>query len=130
MSHPDRRQLLAALAAAPLAPAGPKGDLIERENARPGTTDWQLTYVRTDPLSQSGWGRWSVRSRVIEGYAGRASARAGEKLDLFVYEVRPGDEIRVANRDLDAVREAILAPKFNFGAPRVAAIELRPDGGG
>ena len=52
-----------------------------------------------------------------------------EKLDLFVYEVRPGDEIRVANRDLDAVREAILAPKFNFGAPRVAAIELRPDGG-
>jgi stage V sporulation protein R len=52
-----------------------------------------------------------------------------EKLELFVYEVRPGDEIRVANRDLEAVREAILAPKFNFGAPRVAAIELQPDGG-
>jgi stage V sporulation protein R len=27
------------------------------------------------------------------------------------------------------VREAILAPKFNFGAPRVAAIELKSDGG-
>jgi len=53
---------------------------------------------------------------------------AGE-LDLFVYEVRQGDEIRVANRDLEAVREAILAPKFNFGAPRVAAVELKPDGG-
>jgi stage V sporulation protein R len=52
-----------------------------------------------------------------------------EKLDLFVYEVRRGDEIRVANRDLEAVREAILAPKFNFGAPRVAAVELKPDGG-
>jgi stage V sporulation protein R len=52
-----------------------------------------------------------------------------EKLDLFVYEVRRGDEIRVANRDLDAVREAILAPKFNFGAPRVAAVELKTDGG-
>jgi stage V sporulation protein R len=52
-----------------------------------------------------------------------------EKLDLFVYEVRSGDEIRVANRDLEAVREAILAPKFNFGAPRVAAVELKPDGG-
>jgi stage V sporulation protein R len=52
-----------------------------------------------------------------------------EKLDLFVYEVRRGDEIRVANRDLEAVREAILAPKFNFGAPRVAAVELKPDAG-
>jgi stage V sporulation protein R len=27
------------------------------------------------------------------------------------------------------VREAILAPKFNFGAPRVAAVEIKPDGG-
>ena len=52
-----------------------------------------------------------------------------EKLDLFVYETRAGDEIRVASRDLDAVREAILAPKFNFGAPRVAAAEIKHDGG-
>jgi len=52
-----------------------------------------------------------------------------EKLDLFVFEARKNDEIRVANRDLDAVREAILAPKFNFGAPRVAAVEIKPDGG-
>jgi stage V sporulation protein R len=52
-----------------------------------------------------------------------------EKLDLFVYEVREGDEVRVANRDLEAVREAILAPKFNFGAPRVAAAEVKGDGG-
>ena len=51
------------------------------------------------------------------------------KLDLFVYEVRPDDEVRVANRDLHAVREAILAPKFNFGAPRVAAVEVKSDGG-
>ena len=43
--------------------------------------------------------------------------------------MREGDEIRVANRDLEAVREAILAPKFNFGAPRVAAVEIKPDGG-
>ncbi|HWM43588.1 MAG TPA: SpoVR family protein [Burkholderiales bacterium] len=52
-----------------------------------------------------------------------------EELDLFVFEVRQGDEIRVASRDLEAVREAILAPKFNFGAPRVAAVEIKPDGG-
>ena len=49
-------------------------------------------------------------------------------LGIAAYQ-RRGDEIRVANRDLEAVREAILAPKFNFGAPRVAAVELKPDGG-
>ena len=47
---------------------------------------------------------------------------------LFVYEARPGDEIRVATKDISAIREAILAPKFNFGAPRVAAVELKHDG--
>ena len=46
---------------------------------------------------------------------------------LFVYEARPGDEIRVATKDINAIREAILAPKFNFGAPRVAAVELAND---
>jgi hypothetical protein len=84
MSHPDRRQLLAALAAAPLAAAQAKRDRIKDENAQPSTTDWQLTYVRTDPASQSGWGRWGVRSPRIEGYAGRTSVRPGEKIDLFV----------------------------------------------
>jgi stage V sporulation protein R len=51
-----------------------------------------------------------------------------EKLDLFVYEAGPGDEIKVVNRDLEPIREAILAPKFNYGAPRVAVTELRSDG--
>ena len=54
--------------------------------------------------------------------------RARRKLDLFVYEVREGDEIRVANRDLEAVREAILAPS-STSARRAAAVEIKPDGG-
>jgi stage V sporulation protein R len=62
----------------------------------------------------------------IRNYLDRELA---EKLSLFVFEVNQGDEIRVADRDLEAVREAILAPKFNFGAPRVAAVELKGDGG-
>ncbi len=78
MPHPDRRQLLQGLSAAPLAAAGgPKRNLVERENARPGTTDWQLTYTRVDP-------RTRYRCPWIEGYAGRASVRPGEKIDLFV----------------------------------------------
>ena len=51
-----------------------------------------------------------------------------EKLDLFVYEASAGDEIKVANRDVNAIREAILAPKFNYGAPRVAITEMHTDG--
>jgi stage V sporulation protein R len=51
-----------------------------------------------------------------------------EESRLFVYEAGASEEIKVASRDLAAIREAILAPKFNYGAPRVAAAEMRPDG--
>jgi stage V sporulation protein R len=51
-----------------------------------------------------------------------------EESGLLVYEEGGDGEIRVASRDLAAVREAILAPKFNYGAPRVAAVGLAADG--
>ena len=51
-----------------------------------------------------------------------------EKLKLFVFEADADGEIRVAGRDINQLREAILAPKFNYGAPRIAASELRQDG--
>jgi stage V sporulation protein R len=51
-----------------------------------------------------------------------------EKLNLFTFEAKSDGEIRVVTRDLDAIREAILAPKFNYGAPRIAVTELRQDG--
>jgi len=55
-------------------------------------------------------------------------AELAETSGLFVYETSSSDEIKVSSRDLAAVREAILAPKFNFGAPRVAAAEVKHDG--
>jgi stage V sporulation protein R len=61
----------------------------------------------------------------IRNWLGRELA---ETSGLFVYEEKHDQEIRVTTRDLDAVREAILAPKFNYGAPRVAAVEMRSDG--
>jgi hypothetical protein len=75
----DRRQLLGLAAALPLAAgaAKPERSRIREENARPGTTDWQLTYTRVDPKTK-------YRSRLIEGYASRASVRPGETIDLFV----------------------------------------------
>jgi stage V sporulation protein R len=51
-----------------------------------------------------------------------------EKLGLLVYEARRDGEITVASRDVNAVREAILAPKFNYGSPRIAVTELSADG--
>jgi hypothetical protein len=86
MPHLNRRQLLhgltAAGAVASLDPSAataekPDRDRIRNENKRPGTTDWQLTYTRVDPKTK-------YRSPLIEGYAGRASVRPGEKIDLFV----------------------------------------------
>jgi stage V sporulation protein R len=61
----------------------------------------------------------------IRNYLDRELA---EKLELFVYESHDDGGIKIANRDIYAVREAILAPKFNYGAPRIAASKLHVDG--
>jgi hypothetical protein len=58
-------------------------DLIQRENAKPGTRDWLLTKTRTVPgkinkILDNG------RSQVIEGYCSANSIRAGEKLQIMV----------------------------------------------
>src|SRR4051794_19938002 len=86
MARLDRRQLLRTLAAAGALPslAGPSAaapardpDRVRAENDKEGTTDWQLTYTRADRKAK-------YRSPLIEGYASRASVRAGERIDLFV----------------------------------------------
>jgi stage V sporulation protein R len=61
----------------------------------------------------------------IRNYLDRELA---EKLELFVYEAHDDGGIRISDRGIQAVREAILAPKFNYGAPRIAATELHQDG--
>jgi stage V sporulation protein R len=55
-------------------------------------------------------------------------AALAESLDLFVYEANANGEITVASRDIHRIREAVLAPKFNFGSPRVAATRIDADG--
>ena len=50
---------------------------IRRENANPGSTDWQLTRVRTDT-------RDGVRSSPIEGYCSKQSVAAGQSIDIHV----------------------------------------------
>jgi len=80
MSEIDRRQLLGALGAAALLHPGAgssRAETIHAENDLPGTLDWQLTYTRVDPKT-----KW--RSPLIEGFAGRQSVQAGDKLELFV----------------------------------------------
>ena len=44
---------------------------MNRENAQPGTTDWQLTFTRIAPKTR-------YRSPAIEGFVSRASVKAGE----------------------------------------------------
>ena len=61
----------------------------------------------------------------IRNYLDRELA---EKLNLFIWEAKDDGEIKVAGRDINQLRETILAPRFNYGAPRIAVSELRPDG--
>lgn len=63
--------------AAPIQSTQAQPSLITRENAREGSTDWQLTRVRIDK-------RAGVRASNIEGYCSKQSVLAGEKLDIMV----------------------------------------------
>src|SRR5690349_7117628 len=98
---PHRRTFLQTAAAASVAggiaasaAAGVAADASEKtanpipaENAKEGTTDWQLTYVRVDPKTK-------YRSPWIEGFVSRASVKAGESLELFV-STQPAAKFRV-----------------------------------
>ena len=56
------------------------------------------------------------------------SRELAEALHLFEFTARRDGQIMVDEADLDELREAILAPKFNFGAARVTATRLGSDG--
>ena len=58
------------------APTPRDPELIRRENAKEGSTDWQLTRVRLD--------RRGLRSPWIEGYCSKQSVEAGESIDILV----------------------------------------------
>jgi hypothetical protein len=62
-------------------------NLIQQENARPGSNDWQLTRMKLD---KSG----GFRSPVIEGYAFRQSVKAGEIID-FKVSTRPVSRFKI-----------------------------------
>jgi stage V sporulation protein R len=51
-----------------------------------------------------------------------------EELGLFRYSARSDGQIKVLDPELTALHEAMLAPKYNFGAPTVTATRVRTDG--
>lgn len=69
--------LLTVIALASLSAAERDPKLIERENAKPGATDWQLTRVRLDSTM-------GFRSPWIEGYCSKQSVKPGETIDIMV----------------------------------------------
>ena len=91
----NRRNLLKGAAAAAAgvavgiraADADAAENLITRENARIGSTDWQLTRVRPD--SPNG-----VRTSLIEGYCSKQSVRVGASIDIHV-STNPAQEYTI-----------------------------------
>ncbi len=62
-------------------------NLIQQENAREGTTDWQLTRVRLDKSD-------GCRSPAIEGYCSKQSVAAGEKIQIMV-STQPAEKFHI-----------------------------------
>ncbi len=78
-----RRDFLAATAVVSGTASTASGaSLIREENAKPGTTDWQLTRVKLDKST-------GVRSSLIEGYCSKQSVLAGETIDFMVSTAQP-----------------------------------------
>ena len=56
------------------------------------------------------------------------TAELAARLRLFRYQAGPGGSVRVVDGDVGALHEALLAPKYNFGAPTVTATAVGSDG--
>ncbi len=56
------------------------------------------------------------------------SLELARELNLFTYQRSRQGRVLVTEFDLGELREAILQPKYNFGAPRITVEELRHDG--
>ncbi len=56
------------------------------------------------------------------------TAELAEELELFRYVAGKDGVVRVVESDIDELRETILAPKYNFGAPVVSADSIDVDG--
>ena len=88
MPTPNRREALAAAALAAAhsgltshARAANPDSPIKDENDKPGTTDWQLTYVKFDAKAK-------YRQSLIEGYCTRTQRR-GRREDRLLRQHRP-----------------------------------------
>ncbi len=51
-----------------------------------------------------------------------------DELGLFRYSPRSDGQVKVLEQDVTALHEALLAPRYNFGAPVVSAVRVRTDG--
>ena len=51
-----------------------------------------------------------------------------DELKMFRYNARADGQVKVMDMDLNALHESLLAPKYSFGAPTVAAKHIQMDG--
>ncbi len=49
-------------------------------------------------------------------------------MGLFRYQRQQSGQVKVVAGDIEALQESLLLEKYNFGAPRIAATEVRGDG--
>ncbi|HWG68580.1 MAG TPA: SpoVR family protein [Steroidobacteraceae bacterium] len=56
------------------------------------------------------------------------SAELAAKLQLFRFGADTSGSVKVLETDLHALHEVIVGPKYNFGAPSIAASQVRIDG--
>jgi hypothetical protein len=118
-SRLPRREWLKGIAGASLASViagggeaaqAARSGIIAQENAKPGTTDWQLTFIKSR----------DVRSETIEGYCSHTSVRAGAGIDIFL-SANPATDVHI-----DVYRMGYYGGKGGRHIARLGPFAVKP----
>jgi stage V sporulation protein R len=56
------------------------------------------------------------------------SEDVAKELELFRYQSGTDGTVKIMSGDIDALRDAIVSPKYNFGAPAIMVSHVQVDG--
>jgi stage V sporulation protein R len=108
---------------------------------RPYAAEQQLSLaVNPYHLGFSMWERIIAEQGIARAFQIRAedddvsfvrnylSEDLAKELELFRYQAGSDGSVKIMNGDIDALRDAIVSPKYNFGAPAVLVGHVQVDG--
>ena len=91
-----------------------------------GFSLWEKIIEKRGPRRRRA--RSCSRTMTSASCAITSPAKSPMRWGCSAISARSDGQIKVVERDMHGLHEALLAPKYNFGAPSIAAVAVRNDG--